>query len=108
MSNAQDHLSIFGGARCASNHPSTSRAGGVGVMTSGITETSILNFEAGKMTTRSKPNGDLHLHQNRVLGTSTTDLHSTTIPAVGSVTSSLIPPSKIDTSSVADLFNKRI
>jgi len=46
--------------------------------------------------------------QNRVLATSTTDLQSTTIPAVGSVTSSLTPPSKIDSSSVADLFDKRV
>eukprot|EP00579_Thalassiosira_antarctica_P002172 CAMPEP_0201865540 /NCGR_PEP_ID=MMETSP0902-20130614/384_1 /ASSEMBLY_ACC=CAM_ASM_000551 /TAXON_ID=420261 /ORGANISM="Thalassiosira antarctica, Strain CCMP982" /LENGTH=452 /DNA_ID=CAMNT_0048390305 /DNA_START=65 /DNA_END=1423 /DNA_ORIENTATION=+ len=57
MSNAQDLLSILGGAGGASNRPSASRAGGVGSTTSGTTETSILNFKAGKMNTRLKPNG---------------------------------------------------
>ena len=52
MSNAQDLLSILGGAGGASNHPSTSRAGGVGAMMSGITKMSFLNFNAGKMNTR--------------------------------------------------------
>ena len=41
MSNVQDLLSILGGAGGASNRPTTSRAGGVGATTSGITKTSI-------------------------------------------------------------------
>ena len=49
MSNAQDLLSILGGASArAPNRAST---------TSGSSETSILNFKAGKMITSLKPNG---------------------------------------------------
>jgi len=50
MSNAQDLLSIIGGGGA-----SRGRAGGA--TTSGTTETSILNFKAGKMNTTLKPNG---------------------------------------------------
>ena len=46
MGNAEDLLSVLGGDGGAPNRPSTSRAGGVGSTTSGITLTSILNFKA--------------------------------------------------------------
>lgn len=53
MSNAQDLLSILGGA--AANRPPP--AGGAARSTNGTAETSILHFKAGKMNTTLKPNG---------------------------------------------------
>lgn len=56
MSNAQDLLSILGGAGAGANRPS--RAGGAtGGAASNGSETSILHFKAGKMNTSEKPNG---------------------------------------------------
>ncbi|KAL3770034.1 hypothetical protein ACHAWU_005861 [Discostella pseudostelligera] len=52
MSNAQDLLSILSNAGAA--RPSR---GGLASSTSGNTETSILSFKAGKMTTKLQPNG---------------------------------------------------
>mmetsp|Transcript_5003 Transcript_5003/g.9778 ORF Transcript_5003/g.9778 Transcript_5003/m.9778 type:complete len:257 (-) Transcript_5003:1418-2188(-) len=46
-------------------------------------------------------------NNNRIIGTTTTQLHST-IPAPGSVTSSLTPPSSIDSTSTSDLFDTRV
>eukprot|EP00571_Detonula_confervacea_P016957 CAMPEP_0172302744 /NCGR_PEP_ID=MMETSP1058-20130122/4404_1 /TAXON_ID=83371 /ORGANISM="Detonula confervacea, Strain CCMP 353" /LENGTH=443 /DNA_ID=CAMNT_0013013337 /DNA_START=45 /DNA_END=1376 /DNA_ORIENTATION=+ len=51
MSNAQDLLSILGGASAASRPPVRATS------TSGNTETTILTFKAGKMNTTLKPNG---------------------------------------------------
>lgn len=55
MSNAQDLLSILGGA--GANRPSRAAGANGGATTNGSTETSILQFKAGKMNTRLKPNG---------------------------------------------------
>ena len=59
----QDLLSILGRAGGASNRPSTSRAGGVGATTSGITDTSILNYKA---SSASVVDTSQHLRRHRI------------------------------------------
>jgi len=55
MSNAQDLLSILGGAGAGGASRGSRGAGGA--TTGGAAETSILSFKAGKMNTTLKPNG---------------------------------------------------
>ena len=76
MSNAQDLLSILGGAS-SGRTPAANRASTTG----GATETSILSFKAGKMITTLKPNGKYLVEPDARRG----ELHVvwTTTPASG-------------------------